>query len=288
MTKLSTNMQRRLKDLGMTQRELADLAGLSQVMIHKLLSGKTRETRKIVEIAKALNCDPDWLQNGEQDDFTPGNVHDFKRAGKKDLSMLDHLPLTRASNVEPLRPKEKGKATGTKAGTRKETPRATSAGEEHIAQMLEDTTPVVEIDVKAGMGGGGLAGETAVTDENGNSLIADDVRGSWGIPSAFLRAELHVSPAQVRIIEVQGDSMEPTLRSGDRVMVDLSDKRPTPPGVFAIWDGFGLVVKRLEFIPNTEPATFRIKSDNPLHDSYERAIDEINIVGRVVWYGRRL
>ena len=147
---------------------------------------------------------------------------------------------------------------------------------------------VVEIDIRAGMGGGGIGSEIAVTDENGNSFIADDVRGTWTIPSEFLRSELHVNASQARIIEVMGDSMLPTLSSGDRIMVDLNNKRPSPPGIFALWDGFGVVVKRLEHISNSDPATFHIKSDNPLHESYERTIDEINIIGRVVWYGRRL
>ncbi|KJZ09592.1 repressor [Marinomonas sp. S3726] len=64
MNRLPSNIRARLKDLGMTQRELSERANISQVMIHKLLSGKSNTTTKILDLAKALQCDPDWLKNG--------------------------------------------------------------------------------------------------------------------------------------------------------------------------------------------------------------------------------
>ena len=69
MTKLAVNIRAKLKDLGMTQRELSERANISTVMIHKLLSGKSNTTTKILDIAKALQCDPDWLLNGEVADL---------------------------------------------------------------------------------------------------------------------------------------------------------------------------------------------------------------------------
>jgi phage repressor protein C with HTH and peptisase S24 domain len=48
--------------------------------------------------------------------------------------------------------------------------------------------------------------------------------------------------------------MEPLLASGDRVLIDTSQRVPVPPGIFAIWDGMGLVAKRIEHEPNSDPA----------------------------------
>ena len=150
------------------------------------------------------------------------------------------------------------------------------------------TKAISEIDVRAGMGGGGEVAVTYIPDGNGGMIEADDTCGSWALPEDYLRSELRIKAEAARIIEVQGDSMEPILHAGDRVMINTADKRPTPPGVFALWDGFGVVVKRIEHIPNSEPPTIKIKSDNPNHDEYERMLDEINIIGRLVWYARRL
>jgi phage repressor protein C with HTH and peptisase S24 domain len=81
---------------------------------------------------------------------------------------------------------------------------------------------------------------------------------------------------------VLGDSMMPTLYPGQKVMVHINDKRPTPPGIFYLWDGMGLVIKRVELIPGSSPPTVRIKSDNPKYESYERTVDEARINGRVI------
>ena len=40
----------------------------------------------------------------------------------------------------------------------------------------------------------------------------------------------------------------------------------------------GLVTKRLEHVPHSDPPRVVIKSANPEYDSYERLIDEIRIV----------
>ena len=138
------------------------------------------------------------------------------------------------------------------------------------------------------MGGGGEAPPRYIADGNGGLAVADDVCGEWTLPDYYLQSELRVAPAQARIVEVQGDSMEPTLRSGERVMVDLADTRPSPPGIFALWDGYGVVVKRIEHILNSDPPRLRIASDNAHHREYELTADEVKIIGRIVWAARRL
>jgi len=62
--KLGNNLLIRMKQLGITQAELAERAGMTQVMIHKLTSGKSKKTTKIVDIARALNCTPEELLFG--------------------------------------------------------------------------------------------------------------------------------------------------------------------------------------------------------------------------------
>jgi hypothetical protein len=166
---------------------------------------------------------------------------------------------------------------------------AIHAGHEEKRRLdVEQSDSITEIDVYGGLGGGGEAGTSSVPGGDGGSITTDDVRAQWHLPEYYLRSSLRVDVKQARIIEVLGDSMEPTLKSGDRVMLDLRDKRPTPPGLFALWDGIGVVVKRLDHIPNTDPPMLNIKSENKEHDDYERTIEEITIIGRVIWYARRL
>jgi phage repressor protein C with HTH and peptisase S24 domain len=82
--------------------------------------------------------------------------------------------------------------------------------------------------------------------------------------------------------------MHPTLQDGDLVLVDISRRAPAPPGIFVLFDGIGLVVKRLEVLANTEPHLLRIIADNPQYTSYDRASTEVHIIGRVVWFARTI
>lgn len=155
-------------------------------------------------------------------------------------------------------------------------------------QLTLDLGVIPEIDVRAGAGMGGESPLEAFSP-NGRDVVAHDaVVGHWQMPEGYLSAELRAAPRTVRIIAVEGDSMAPTLMSGDRVMVDIRRRVPSPPGVFAIWDGLGVCVKRIELIHGSEPPTVRIISDNGQHATYERTAEEANIIGRVIWFGRRV
>lgn len=60
-TPLARRMRERMDELGLTQQEVADGAGISQAMVGYLLNGKRAETSKIVELSQVLMCDADWL-----------------------------------------------------------------------------------------------------------------------------------------------------------------------------------------------------------------------------------
>jgi transcriptional regulator with XRE-family HTH domain len=154
--------------------------------------------------------------------------------------------------------------------------------------LLEYSTGIAEVDVRAGVGLGGEALAEYRPDGNGGAVIGDAVRGHWHLPDDYLRVELRAAASDLAIIEVEGDSMTPTLQTGDRVMVNLRARIPSPPGIFALWDGLGVVCKRVEHIQGSDPPLLRIISDNERHTAYERTIDEAHIIGRVVWFARRL
>ena len=119
-----------------------------------------------------------------------------------------------------------------------------------------------------------------------------DVEPDYGRPyhfqKAWIRNTLRSDPTQLRIMHVEGDSMMPTLQDRDIVLVDTSRRSPTPPGIFVLHDGMGLVAKRLEHIPNSDPPRVRIISDNTFYSPYEGLADEVNIIGRIRWFAREM
>ncbi|MBB4198582.1 hypothetical protein CCR94_18790 [Rhodoblastus sphagnicola] len=139
---------------------------------------------------------------------------------------------------------------------------------------------IFEVDVRAGAGGGGLPVEAFVHDEFGNSYAAHAIAAEWTLPDAIMQGVLHASPRHIRVFEVIGDSMEPRLSEGDRVFIDLRYITPSPEGIFALWDGYGLVIKRLQIVMGSDPMRVRIISVNSSYAPYEAGADEIQIVGR--------
>jgi transcriptional regulator with XRE-family HTH domain len=134
---------------------------------------------------------------------------------------------------------------------------------------------IEELDVRAGAGAGLVGASERVVAE-------------WQVPSGIVRGYSTAPAAELRIITVIGDSMEPTLLPGQRVLVDTGDRMPSPPGIFVVWDGLGLVVKRIQLLPHSEPPRVKIASDNGKYDPYERTLDEAYIQGRVIGQWRWL
>ncbi len=92
---------------------------------------------------------------------------------------------------------------------------------------------------------------------------------------------------QLFVIKVEGDSMEPTLMESDTVLINKNvNTIGAGGGIFAInWRDMGMV-KRLQMNPQTNEII--VKSDNPNYDSMVVKPNEIQIEGKVIWYGREL
>lgn len=64
MNALADRINERMEELGLTQEMLARRSRVSQAAIHKICSGKTKQTRKLVQIAAVLGVNPYWLETG--------------------------------------------------------------------------------------------------------------------------------------------------------------------------------------------------------------------------------
>jgi phage repressor protein C with HTH and peptisase S24 domain len=106
----------------------------------------------------------------------------------------------------------------------------------------------------------------------------------------WVRMELGARPQDLYLIRVAGDSMEPTLRSGDVILVDRRATRPDREGVYILRMNDMLLVKRLQALPG---GVVRVISDNAAFAPFDiKAAEfggaELAIIGRVVWTGRRM
>jgi phage repressor protein C with HTH and peptisase S24 domain len=148
------------------------------------------------------------------------------------------------------------------------------ADESRIANEDEDIDAVLieKLPTFVGAGGGGTG------EGDPKSIVI-----SRGLVEA-----LRIPAEELLAIDVEGDSMEPKFLPGDQLLIDRRKKNTAQPGAFCLWDGDGYVVKFIERVPGSQPAQVRVISDNARYREQTRLVDEIEIMGRVVWFGRRV
>lgn len=139
---------------------------------------------------------------------------------------------------------------------------------------------------------GGTAAAAALVPVPRLDLAASAGPGNWAedeaalpnfaFPPALLR-QWGVRPEAASMVRVQGDSMAPTLRHGDEILVDR-DCRRVGAGIFVLRVDGELVVKRVR------PAVGGIElvSDNPAYPPRVVRSAGFALLGRVAWLGRAL
>ena len=95
--------------------------------------------------------------------------------------------------------------------------------------------------------------------------------------------EMGLEGADLSAIRVEGDSMEPTLRSGDEIFVDRNKR--SGEGIHVVRIGDALHVKQVQA---SAPGRIALISANDSYAPIDLARDEVEVIGRVVWKGGRV
>lgn len=126
----------------------------------------------------------------------------------------------------------------------------------------------------------------------GHGAVVEDeqVIDSLAFKRQWIQQELHASPGDLYLIYVDGESMEPTLRPGDVILVDRRSAEAVPrDGIYVLRMDGSLLVKRVQRLPGRQ---VKVTSDNPAYEPFNLSLEtpgeDLAIVGRVVWAGRRM
>ena len=122
-----------------------------------------------------------------------------------------------------------------------------------------------------------LAGENTL-QENPN----ESPENSWVIPAEILASRTKAPPNKIKIFSIKESFMEPEFRHGEHVLIDLSDNNPSPPGTFIISDGFGVMLRNCEYVPNSTPTEVRISANSQSFQSQILQEGDFEIIGRVI------
>lgn len=246
---LHENALRLRKRAGLSQTELGNKVGASLATISRLENGKWKGNLSlIIKIAEVLNVAPGDLDESLQQ----FSYHPTHHTGDS------------PQVFEPGAVQESQKA-------------------EFISIPFSATTHP-EID-----GESVYLPHYKISVSAGNGLLAHEPKVNQELPFkvAWVRNTIRTNPDNLFLVDVQGDSMEPTFMNGDIVMVDKS-KRKLHGGFYIFNLDDDLYIKRVERIID---GRIHIKSDNTSYDSFiiePQKISGLKVIGRVVWRAQTL
>ncbi|MGV6875891.1 LexA family transcriptional regulator [Pseudochelatococcus sp. B33] len=140
---------------------------------------------------------------------------------------------------------------------------------------------IVEVETRAGAGAGGYLTQ-GWTSDGRTTYEADAVRAEWILPQSFVRDELHLTFGKTEIIGIRGDSMEPDLSDGDRVLIDRTDTNLRQGGIFAVSDNGEIIIKQVELIRDSDPLQILCTSRNERYRPITLTLDDGTfVIGRV-------
>ena len=249
LTSLGERVKKAREMLGLNQQSLATKVGVSLTTIQNYEGGKFPKGEHAVSLARNLGCTIDWLLTGE------GPVYDPTRT---------RIEPARAGMMQAGRPLQEVVTLD----------RPQSTADRTISHDSGDIimVPMVEARLSAGTG----SFETEAGEDRLYAFRLDFLRRK-GIP------------AQMALMRVSGDSMEPEIKDGDVVLIDQNQTTPTPGKLFAVGVEDMVYIKEV----NAEPGKLVLSSYNKAYPALE--IDArgdlatgIRIIGRAVWVGREL
>lgn len=131
---------------------------------------------------------------------------------------------------------------------------------------------IPEIDITYSMGGGSIV--------EGVNTRRVPFRKDW------LRRLTRGEAANVFLARGRGDSMMPTILDDDDVLVNKSEASINDQDrIWALGYGELGMIKRVRRLPS---GRFQLNSDNSNVTPIEAVEDELHVVGRVIWIGRRV
>ncbi|MDR6128063.1 S24 family peptidase [Sphingomonas sp. SORGH_AS_0438] len=133
-----------------------------------------------------------------------------------------------------------------------------------------DLVSIDEIDQEFGLGGAFTGAHVAVRMQY--------------FPRAWVESITSSPPSMLTMARGRGDSMDPTIRDRDMVIIDRSRRKlDEQDAIWALAVGEMGMIKRLRL----RGSTVVIQSDNDRVSDEEVHVDEVHLVGRVVFIGRR-
>ena len=306
MNDLSKRLKAARTVLGLTQKELASAVNAKIRGYQDNESGKTTPGSNVITGFVGLGINANWLLTGEGE----MSIKEDLKEGQKDYvrALLDDDQQAEARINAYAAPRVKqihenfalfkkslsslGEASEFWATELTKAVVDNEFGQQYVQEFIDfintkrsfETVDVAEFNEEYILTPG-----YHVSVSTGHSALNDDA--PIGRQLAFRREWINhrnLNPSSLAVVFAKGDSMEPTIHSGNTLLVDISDTNLTDGSIFVLRVGENLFAKRLQ---QRFDGTIELLSDNKEYPAQLVKPDELEqlaIIGKVVWIGKDL
>lgn len=123
----------------------------------------------------------------------------------------------------------------------------------------------------------------SVVASAGNGIIPEEEEDVIyiALPTPFIHQELATTPKDLFIMQITGDSMEPTIKHSSIIIVNRNHHPPYAGQIYLVRLGESLLCKRIHEMPGHK---LNVISDNKRYQDFEIQInDDFEVIGKVVW-----
>jgi phage repressor protein C with HTH and peptisase S24 domain len=124
-----------------------------------------------------------------------------------------------------------------------------------------------------------------LTSSKGAAISSEQIIDYLAFRIDWVRDRLRVDPRNLLLVEARGDSMAPTLKDADLLLVDVSEPRFHDDAIYLLRHNGDLAVKRLQ---RGFDGKLVIRSDNRAYEPIIAQQSSVAVVGRVIWIARSL
>lgn len=128
--------------------------------------------------------------------------------------------------------------------------------------------------------------DVAASAGNGTHVEGEEVICNMAFDRGFLRRMTDAPPRDLAIIRVKGHSMEPTLLDDDHVLIDRTKTNLSFDGLFVLRFDDALHVKRIG--RSARKGHVMVISDHPAYPDLDMPKEDLDVIGRVLWVGRKV
>ena len=257
------------------KRDIATTCGVSYEAVRQWFAGDTGNIKNenLVAIAEGYDTTVDWLLSGKGEPPSR-KAADAQKAGN--YSSADLVKQMLAKHGRGLSEEARARIAEVVEEVALESKSTNVVKVDFTrAGQVGDEVWIAHYDVRAAMGGGQIPHEFPE--------MLQDIR----VSPKHLR-EMGVSFKEhfhLKMITGWGQSMAPTIKDRDPLLVDITIREFTGDGIYLFSHDEMLYVKRLQ---KKGKDRFKMISDNKHHDAEDIRVDDTHILARVlyVWNGQ--